>query len=71
MTIDEDFWIDDCFRVYKDRFLWKSFLKDGTGVISGLTKEDVIRSTRWYLKGKQEGFPEPSSVHEGTVGGKL
>ena len=69
--MSEEFWIDDCFRVNKDRFLWKSYLKDGTELVSGLSKETVIHSTRFYLKGKQEGFPEPSSVHEGIVGGKL
>ena len=69
--MSEEFWIDECFRVNKDRFLWKSYLKDGTELVSGLTKESVISGTRFYLKGKQEGFSEPSSVHEGTVGGKL
>ena len=69
--MSEEFWIDDCFRVYKDTFLWKSFLKDGTELVSGLTKESVISGTGFYLKGKQEGFPEPISKHEGIVGGKL
>jgi hypothetical protein len=71
MSINDDFWIDDCFRVYKDRFLWKTFLKDGTGLVSALTKEDAISGTRFYLKGKQEGFPDPISSYDGTVGGKL
>lgn len=69
--MSEEFWIDDCFRVYKDRFLWKTFAKDGTGLVSGLTKESTISATRFYLKGKQEGFDEPVSVHSGYVGGKL
>jgi len=69
--MSEEFWIDDCFRVNKDRFLWKSYLKDGKELVSGLTKETVIRCTRFYLKGKQEGFDEPVSVHSGVVGGKL
>jgi len=71
MSIDDYFWIDDCFRVYKGKFLWKSFLKDGTEVINALTKESVISGTRFYLKAKQEGFPDPISVRDGTVGGKL
>ena len=71
--MSEDFWIDDCFRVNKDRFLWKSYLKDGTEQVSGLTKEIVIRMTRFYLKGKQEGWSEETSrvVNDGKVGGKL
>jgi len=71
--MSEDFWIDDCFRVNKDRFLWKSYLKDGTELVSGLTKEIVIRMTRFYLKGKQEGWSEETSrvVNDGKVGGKL
>ena len=71
--MSEEFWIDDCFRVNKDRFLWKSYLKDGTEQVSGLTKEIVIRMTRFYLKGKQEGWDEKTSrvVNDGKVGGKL
>ena len=71
--MSEDFWIDDCFRVNKDRFLWKSYLKDGTELVSGLTKEVVIHMTRFYLKGKQEGWSEDNSrvVNDGKVGGKL
>jgi len=71
--MSEEFWIDDCFRVNKDRFLWKSYLKDGTEQVSGLTKEIVIRMTRFYLKGKQEGWSEETSrvVNDGKVGGKL
>ena len=71
MSIDDDFWIDECFRVTKERFLWTSYNKDGSGIISSLTKDQCIDATRFYLKGKQEGFPEPGVVHEGVVGGKL
>lgn len=71
MTIDDDFWIDECFRVQKCRFLWQSFLKDGTSVISSLTKEQCIEATRFYLKGKQEGFENSQSIYDGVVGGKL
>ena len=71
--MSEEFWIDDCFRVNKDRFLWKSYLKDGTEQVGGLTKEIVIRMTRFYLKGKQEGWSDDNSrvVNDGKVGGKL
>ena len=63
--------IDDAFTVEKARFLWHSYDKDGNGLVSALTEESCISGTRFYLKGKQEGFEKPEVVHEGTVGGKL
>ena len=69
---EEDFWIDDCFRVQQSRWgTWQSYLKDGAALILSLTKEECILSTRWYLKAKQEGFPEPVKKHDGIVRGKL
>lgn len=65
-------WIDDAFRVEKARWgTWKSTDKDDNGIITSLTEEDCIRATRWYLKKKQEGWDEDSSVHEGSVEYKL
>ena len=64
--------IDDCFYVEEKKYgLWSSTDKDGNGLITSLTEEECVRATRFYLKGKQEGFPEPEKVHEGVVGGKL
>ena len=63
--------IDDSFTVEKARFLWHSKDKDGNGLVSALTEDACIRATRFYLKGKQEGWPEESKSYEGTVGGKL
>ena len=69
---EDDFWIDDCFRVQQCRWkTWNSYLKDGTNVITSLNKEECIHATRFYLKGKQEGFPDPIRTHDGIVGGKL
>ena len=62
--------IDDTFTVEKARFLWHSKDKDGNGLVSALTEETCIHATRFYLKGKQEGF-EKAKSYEGTVGGKL
>lgn len=62
--------IDDAFYVEKARFLWHSFDKDGNGLVSALTEDQCISGTRFYLKGKQEGFGE-TKTYEGTVGGKL
>ena len=62
--------IDDVFTVEKARFLWHSKDKDGNGLVSALTEQACITATRFYLKGKQEGFSDTKS-YEGTVGGKL
>lgn len=71
MTEEKFEWIDDAFRVEKARFLWHSFDKNGKGLVSALTEESCISGARFYLKGLQEGWPEPEVTHEGTVGGKL
>jgi hypothetical protein len=69
--MEEYTWIDDAFRVVKARFLWHSYDKEGNGLVTALTEESCISGARFYLKGRQEGWPEPEVTHEGTVGGKL
>ena len=65
--------IDDASYVEKARFLWHSKDKDGNGLVSALNEGQCINATRFYLKGKQEGWSEDNSrvVNDGTVGGKL
>jgi hypothetical protein len=64
-------WIDDAFRVEQTRWkTWRSYTKEGKEMITSLTEELCVNTTRWYLKCLQEGFPE-TKTHEGTVGGKL
>jgi hypothetical protein len=63
--------IDDAFYVDERKYgLWYSTDKDGNGLITSLTEDQCISATRYYLKGRQEGFPE-SQTYEGQVGGKL
>ena len=63
--------IDDCFYVEQKKYgLWDSTDLEGKGLVTSLTEEQCISATRFYLKGRQEGFPE-TKTHEGTVGGKL
>ena len=69
--MEEYTWIDNAFRVVKARFLWHSYDKEGNGLVTALTEESCISGARFYLKGRQEGWPEPEVTHEGTVGGKL
>lgn len=63
--------IDDAFYIRQQR--WGTFVsydKDGNGLVTSLTEEQCISATRYFLKGRQEGFPE-SKVYEGKVDGKL
>ena len=63
---------DEAFTVTKQR--WGTFVShslDGEALITSLSLEGCVDATRWYLKGRQEGFAEVATKHEGTVGGKL
>ena len=67
-------WIDDCFRVYKTEYgLWHSAMKNGEELVTALSEEQCISGTRFYLKGRQEGWSSDNSrvVNDGVVGGKL
>ena len=64
--------IDDAFWVKRQR--WGTFVSVGVDdleIITALTEEQCVSATRWYLKCKQEGFPEDSRSYDGVVGGKL
>jgi len=64
--------IDDAFYVDERKYgLWYSTDLEGNGIVTSLTEQQCISATRYVLKGRQEGFPEPQKVHEGIVGGKL
>ena len=70
--MQETEWIDDVFRVEEQRWgTWRSYDREGNGIITSLHKEGCINATRWYLKEKQEGFAENEVKYEGVVGGKL
>jgi hypothetical protein len=65
--------IDECFYVEQKRWgTWQSHHPDGKGIITSLTEEECVRSTRYYLKWKQEGAINDSGVtYSSTVDGKL
>jgi hypothetical protein len=64
--------VDDAFYVDEKKYgLWYSTDLEGNGIVTSLTEQQCISATRYVLKGRQEGFPEPQKVHEGIVGGKL
>jgi hypothetical protein len=63
--------IDDAFYVEQKKYgLWYSVDKNSNGLITSLTEQQCISATRFYLKGRQEGFPK-SKTYESEVGGKL
>jgi hypothetical protein len=64
-------WIDRCFRIEEKSWgTWSSYDKEGKELITSLTKEQCILATRFYLKGKQEGFEEVKN-YESKIAGKL
>jgi len=64
-------WIDEAFYVEKKQWgTYQSYDKDGKGLVATLSEEQCISATRFYLKGRQEGFAE-TKKYEGEVGGKL
>mgnify|MGYP003128194735 FL=1 len=62
------------FRVEKKRFgTWTSYSKDGTPLITGLTREAVTQGTPFHLEGVATNWANcrTSDPYDGTVGGKL
>ncbi len=63
--------IDECFYVEQKKWgTWDSTDLEGKGLVTSLTEQLCIEATRFYLKGRQEGWPE-TRTYEGQVGGKL
>ena len=74
LEVSEYDWIDDAFRVYKTKYgLWHSAAKNGEELVTAMTEDQCISGTRFYLKGRQEGWSGENSrvVNSGVVGGKL
>lgn len=64
-------WIDDCFRVETHRWGTSvSYDRNGKVLVTALTEQECIEGTRFYLKGKQEGWGE-TKTYDSNVGGKL
>jgi len=63
---------DDAFWVKRQR--WGTYVSvgpDDLHIVTSLTEELCIASTRWYLKQRQEGFTEQAATYDSVVGGKL
>ena len=53
--------VDEAFYVWETRYgLWNTETKEGRGMMTGATRDDVVVMTRWHLKCEQEGWPEGS-----------
>jgi hypothetical protein len=65
--------IDDAFYVESKSWgTYQSHYPDGKGIVTSLTEEECIASTRFYLKLKQENMlNEVETTYSGTVSGKL
>jgi hypothetical protein len=64
--------IDDAFTVTQSNIsTWKSFDTEGNPLITSPTEDACVSATRFYLKGRQEGFTATASSYDGVVGGKL
>ena len=62
------------FRVEQKRFgTWTSYSKDGTALITGLTREVVLQGTPFHLEGVATNWANArsSKPFDGIVGGKL
>jgi len=47
--------IDNAFYVQSKKWgTWQSYYSEGKPLITSLNEEECIRTTRWYLKQKQE-----------------
>jgi hypothetical protein len=64
--------IDDAFTVTQSNIgTWKSFDTKGNPLITSPTEDACVSATRFYLKGRQEGFTATTSSYDRVVGGKL
>ena len=64
--------IDNAFTVDKARWgTWRSYDPEGKALVTSLTEDACIASTRFYLKARQEGFTGNASSYTGSVDGKL
>jgi hypothetical protein len=73
LDVEDTVLIDEAFTVDKARWgTYRSYDKEGKGLVTSFTEDGCIQATRWYLKGLQEGWDDHNTVeHEGSVGGKL
>ena len=73
MSDSDIVYIDDCFYVEEKYGLWISTMKDGEKLVTSFSKQMCIDHTRFFLKGRQEGWDTEQSrvVNDGKVGGKL
>ena len=64
---------DDLFYIVEQKYgLWKSYDKENKPLVTSLTEEDCVRSSRFYLQLIQENRLNDIEVtYSSTVDGKL
>ena len=66
--------VDEAFYVWETRYgLWNTETKEGRGMMTGATRDDVVVMTRWHLKCEQDGTLEQYTrvVGDSVIDGKL
>ena len=66
-------WIDDTFRIEKKKWgTYQSFDKEGKGIITSLTEENCLFSTRDYLKNNfEKKIDETVTKYDGKMSYQL
>ena len=62
---------DGAFTIAEGVHGWQSFNREGEKMIFSHSEGDCVFWSRWWLKAKQEGWPDSRVVNSGVVGGKL
>jgi hypothetical protein len=64
---------DDLFYIVEQKYgLWKSYDKENKPLVTSLTEEDCVRSSRFYLQLIQENrLNDVEVTYSSTVDGKL
>jgi hypothetical protein len=72
--MDKQFYDENAFYVEQKKWgTWDSYTPEGKCIVTSLTEEHCIASTRFYLKQKQEGAFDKleEKTYSSEVSGKL
>ncbi len=72
LNVNDTVLVDSCFTVDRTRWdTWKSYSPEGKELITSLTEDQCVQTTRWYLKRQQDEFTSQGTTYNGEVEGKL
>lgn len=71
--MEKKFYDDGAFYVNETKYgIWHSFDKDDKPLITSLNEEECVKTSRFYLKSKQDGTLNNTEVtYNSVVDGKL